>query len=71
MEADRRMKLDRIISIDDMRDAARRELPKIIFDFIEGGVDGEHCLATNEAWARSGSCRGISAMSEKSSSPLH
>ncbi|QGZ93655.1 alpha-hydroxy acid oxidase [Terricaulis silvestris] len=43
------MKLDRIISIDDMRDAARRELPKIIFDFIEGGVDGEHCLATNEA----------------------
>ena len=42
------MKTDQIISIDDMREAARRALPKIIFDFIEGGVDAEQCLATNE-----------------------
>jgi (S)-mandelate dehydrogenase len=41
------VKLSRIVSIDDLRNAARRELPKIIFDFIEGGVDNEQCLMTN------------------------
>lgn len=43
------MNLARIVSIEDFRTAARRELPKIIFDFIEGGVDGEICLETNAA----------------------
>ena len=41
------MKLSRIVSIEDFREAARRVLPRIIFDFIEGGVDNELCLATN------------------------
>ena len=42
------MSIDRIVNIDDMRRAARRRLPKIAFDFIEGGVEGETCLARNE-----------------------
>lgn len=39
----------RAVSIADLREAARGALPRIIFDFLEGGVDGEQCLATNEA----------------------
>ena len=45
------MNVDRAVSIEDLRKAARRALPKIIFDFIEGGVEDERCLAANaEAW---------------------
>lgn len=47
------MRLKRIVSIDDFRESARRTLPKIIFDFIEGGVDAELCLETNAAIRRS------------------
>ncbi|MGE0224882.1 MAG: alpha-hydroxy acid oxidase [Acetobacteraceae bacterium] len=42
-------KLDRAINIDDLRRMARRRLPRIMFDFIEGGVEDEVGLATNEA----------------------
>jgi L-lactate dehydrogenase (cytochrome)/(S)-mandelate dehydrogenase len=41
--------LDRAINIDDLRRMARRRLPRIMFDFIEGGVEDEVGLATNEA----------------------
>ena len=36
-----------IISIDDMRERARRRLPGFVFDFMEGGTEGEHCLRRN------------------------
>jgi (S)-mandelate dehydrogenase len=42
------MKLERIVNIDDLRLAAKRRLPRIAFDFIEGGVEGESGLARNE-----------------------
>ncbi len=41
-------RLDRIVNIDEMRLAAKQRLPRIAFDFIEGGVEGEACLARNE-----------------------
>jgi (S)-mandelate dehydrogenase len=42
------MTLNRIVNINDMRLAAKRRQPRIAFDFIEGGVEGETCLARNE-----------------------
>ncbi|MBA2963539.1 MULTISPECIES: alpha-hydroxy acid oxidase [Ramlibacter] len=35
------------INLDDFRAIARRKLPRIAFDFIEGGADDEHCLQRN------------------------
>src|SRR5260370_41267271 len=35
------------INIDDLKRIAKRRLPKIIFDFIEGGVEDEAGLRTN------------------------
>ena len=36
------------INYDDMRELARRRLPKIAFDFIEGGAEDEVALTTND-----------------------
>lgn len=42
------------ITIDDLRGAARRRLPKLVFDFIDGGARDEGALADNrralDAW---------------------
>jgi (S)-mandelate dehydrogenase len=47
------LNLDRAINIDDLRRLAKRRLPKIAFDFIEGGLEDELGLARNEsAFAR-------------------
>lgn len=43
------MKIERAVNIEDLRRMAKRRLPKIAFDFIEGGVEDERCLARNEA----------------------
>jgi (S)-mandelate dehydrogenase len=43
------MKLDSIVNIDDLRRLAKRRLPKMAFDFIEGGCDDELGLRENEA----------------------
>lgn len=43
------MRVENAINIDDLRLAAKRRLPKLAFDFIEGGVEGEVGLARNEA----------------------
>ena len=43
------MRIDKAINIHDVRDCARRYLPRIAFDFIDGGVDGEAALARNRA----------------------
>jgi (S)-mandelate dehydrogenase len=42
------MGIETAINFDDLRRAAKRRLPKIAFDFIEGGVDGEDGLPHNE-----------------------
>lgn len=41
------MKLDQAINFDDIRRLARGKLPRIAFDFIDGGVDGEAALERN------------------------
>src|ERR1700746_3874923 len=43
------MTLDRAINIEDLHRMAKRKLPRIIFDYIEGGVEDERGLARNEA----------------------
>src|SRR3954451_20141076 len=40
-------RIDDVINIDDLRRMAKRRLPKIMFDFIEGGVEDEVGLRTN------------------------
>ncbi len=37
-----------VVNIDDLRKLAKRRLPKIAYDFIEGGTDDETGLVTNE-----------------------
>ena len=43
------MSIDRAINIEDLHRLARRRLPKIAFDFIEGGVEDEDGLERNTA----------------------
>lgn len=43
------MTLDRAINLDDMAALARRALPRIAFDFIEGGVEDEVGLRRNRS----------------------
>ena len=41
------MNIQAAINLDDLRRMARRKLPRIAFDFIEGGADDELCLVRN------------------------
>jgi L-lactate dehydrogenase (cytochrome)/(S)-mandelate dehydrogenase len=43
------MVIDRAVNLEDVRRLAKRRLPRIAYDFIEGGVDGEECLERNRA----------------------
>jgi (S)-mandelate dehydrogenase len=43
------MSLHGVVNIEDLHQAAKRRLPKIAFDFIEGGVEDERALETNRA----------------------
>ena len=43
------MRLDDAINIEDLHQMAKRRLPKIAFDFIEGGVEDERALETNRS----------------------
>jgi (S)-mandelate dehydrogenase len=43
-----RMNIADALNIEDLRRMAKRRLPRIAFDFIEGGVEDERCLARNE-----------------------
>ncbi|MBV8573728.1 MAG: alpha-hydroxy-acid oxidizing protein [Acetobacteraceae bacterium] len=43
------MRLDDAINIEDLHRIAKRKLPKVIFDYIEGGVEDERGLTRNEA----------------------
>ncbi len=47
------MTLRAAVNLEDLRTLARRRLPRIAFDFIDGGADDEHCLERNrEAFRR-------------------
>jgi isopentenyl diphosphate isomerase/L-lactate dehydrogenase-like FMN-dependent dehydrogenase len=37
----------RVVNIEDLRSLARRRVPKIVFDYIDGGADGEFTLRDN------------------------
>ena len=41
------MNINRAVNLEDVRKLAKRRLPKICFDFIEGGVDDEAGLVRN------------------------
>jgi len=43
------LNLNRAINIEDLRKMAKRRLPRIAYDFIEGGVEDELGIARNEA----------------------
>jgi (S)-mandelate dehydrogenase len=47
------MNIDSCINLEDLRILAKRRVPKLIYDFIEGGVDDEHGLSQNECAFRS------------------
>jgi len=47
------MKANSAVNLEDLRQMARRKLPRIAFDFIDGGVDDELCMRRNrEAFQR-------------------
>ncbi len=47
------MRVENCVNLDDLRKIAKRRLPKLIYDFIEGGCDDERGLDRNEsAFAR-------------------
>ena len=47
------MSVENCVNLDDLRKIAKRRLPKLIYDFIEGGCDDELGLERNEsAFAR-------------------
>lgn len=37
----------RVVNIEDLRELARRRVPKIVFDYIDGGADGEITMREN------------------------
>ncbi len=41
------LRQSRVVNIDDLRSLARRRLPKVVFDYLEGGADGEVTLQEN------------------------
>ncbi len=42
-----RASLDRVVNIDDLRRLARRRTPDVVFDYIDGGAEGEVTLRDN------------------------
>jgi len=43
------MALTRAVSIEDLRRLARRRLPRVVFDYLDGGAEGETTLRANTA----------------------
>jgi L-lactate dehydrogenase (cytochrome)/(S)-mandelate dehydrogenase len=43
------MNMNDVVNIEDLHLLAKRKLPKVMFDYIEGGVEDERGLARNEA----------------------
>src|ERR1700728_1204023 len=45
------MNVPQAVNIDDLRKLARRRVPRAVFDYIDGGADGEVTLRENRrAW---------------------
>ena len=45
------MTVQRAVNIDDLRKLAQRRVPRAVFDYIDGGADGEVTLRENRrAW---------------------
>jgi isopentenyl diphosphate isomerase/L-lactate dehydrogenase-like FMN-dependent dehydrogenase len=42
-----RLNIDRAVNIDDLRTLARRRVPRAVFDYIDGGADGEVTMREN------------------------
>ena len=42
------MKIDKCVNLEDLRVLAKKRVPKLVYDFIEGGVDDEEGLRRNE-----------------------
>lgn len=42
------MRFDQAVNLDDLRKIAKKRLPKIAYDFIEGGLEDERALDVNE-----------------------
>ena len=56
-------RIDAAINLDDLRKLAKRRLPKIAYDFIEGGLEDEDGLARNEdAFSDTSWCRATASM---------
>ena len=54
------MDIENAINFEDLRKLAKKRLPKVVYDFIEGGADDEDGLLRNEDAFRSRPwCRGI------------
>jgi isopentenyl diphosphate isomerase/L-lactate dehydrogenase-like FMN-dependent dehydrogenase len=47
MNAARRVASPRVVSIDDLRSVARRRVPRAVFDYVDGGAEGEVTLREN------------------------
>src|SRR6516162_4490211 len=47
-----KMRIDQAVNIEDLHRMAKRRLPKIAFDFIEGGLEDERGLETNTSALR-------------------
>src|SRR3954470_22186693 len=41
------MRPHRIVNIEDLRLAARRRVPRVVFDYLDGGADGEITMRDN------------------------
>src|SRR5439155_10100925 len=39
--------MSRIVNIADLREAAKKRLPRVVFDYIDGGADAEWTLREN------------------------
>src|SRR5277367_2132297 len=37
----------RVVDVEDLRGMARRRLPRVVFDYVDGGADGEVTLREN------------------------
>src|SRR5271170_5804701 len=45
--ANRRIAAPRVVNIHDLRAVAQRVLPKVVFDYIDGGAEGESTMREN------------------------
>ena len=54
------MRVNDAVNIEDLHRLAKKKLPKVMFDYIEGGVEDERGLSRNEAaFPSTGCCRAI------------